>query len=186
MKRFPKLASLLLLALCFCAGFTIVFRLMTPYIEKWNTKSVEQNPDPGYEIVAFTNNNVQIVKLSELEQFRRQNPDYSFLAPKDREAYVTDRLNAHHRNEHDDEATIFDLKAVQISDDRQLISVSSDDLRSVVTNKYEATDKEVFPKTSMFLNWRYTPLKLAVSSLGGALGCLVFFFIYRKYPVRRN
>ncbi len=148
---------------------------MTPYIEKENTQSFENNPDPNYAILGFTNNEVHTLTLSKLEEFKLQNPEYSFLVPNGKENYFAKKLNDRNKG------MLFEIEVDQISDVRQLISVSSDDIRSVVKNTYEATDKKVFPKSSMWLNFRYTPLKILVSSIGGAIVCLIFFFIYKKY-----
>ncbi len=175
MKKLPIFVIVLIFIVNFCAGFTLVFKLITPYIAEKNTWSVENDPPPDYEVLAFTKNDVQIVKLKELADFRRQHSDFSFLMPKGQENYFAEKLTEK------SEEMIFKLEAEQISDERQLIHISSDNIRSIVTHKYEATDKEVFPKTSMYLNMRYTPFKFAVSSIGGAIMCLIFFFIYKKY-----
>jgi hypothetical protein len=178
MKGLPKIALVLLFAFYFCVVFFIVFKLLTPYFENINLESVENNPKADFELLAFTKNNVQILKLSETENFKLQNPEYTFLVPEGKEKYFAELLNEKNKG------MIFEIKVEPISENRQLISVSSDDIRSVVKNKYEATDKEVFPKTTTRENWRYTPFKLLACSLGGALTCLIFFVIYRKYFAR--
>jgi hypothetical protein len=175
MKKLPTFAIILIFIVNFCAGFIIVFKLMTPYIEKENTQSFENNPNPNYGILAFTTTDVHILTLSKLEDFKRQNPAHSFLVPNGKENYFAKQLQK------ENEGMIYEIEVEQISDVRQLISISSDDIRSVVKNTYEATDKEVFPKTSMWLNFRYTPLKLLASSIGGVIFCLIFFFIYKKF-----
>jgi len=175
MKRLPKSALVLIFAFYFCAGFFIVFKPLTSYIEKINMRSLENNFDPNYEVLAVTTNDVKILKLDELEDFKRRNPEYSFLIPKGKESYFAEKLTDAN------EEMIFEIEVEQISQDKQSIRVSSDDIRSVVKNTYEATDKEVFPKTTTWTNWRYTPVKIIAGSIGGAIACLIFFLIGRKY-----
>jgi hypothetical protein len=174
MRRLPKFALVVLFMVFFCAGFTIVFELITLYIEAKNTQSFENNTDPNYGILAFKRNDVQILTLGELEDFKRQNPEYSFLVPKSKENYFAQML------QNGNQGMIYEIEVEQISDGRQLLTISSDNTRSIVKNTYEATDKEVFPKTSMWINFRHTPLKLLASSACGAIICLIFFFIYKK------
>jgi Fe-S-cluster formation regulator IscX/YfhJ len=175
MKRIPILIIVFVLIVNFFAGFIIIFNLMTPYIEEENTQSFENNPDPDYEVLAFTENHAHFLTLRTLEDFKRQNPGYSFLVPKGQEKFFTEELN------HQNKGMIFDIKVEQISENRQLLTLSSEDFRSIVKNTYEATNKEVFPKTSMFVNMRETPMKLLVSAIGGAVICFISYFIFRKY-----
>lgn len=178
MKRLPKIAVVLLFAVYFCAGFVIVFKLMTPYIEAQNTISVENNPPPDYDVLAFHADKVTIVSLGGIEEFGRQNPGFSFLVAKGKEKDYVKQLNWLVEN------VKFSLEVEQLSEDRQLIRVSSDDIRSVVTNVYEATDKEVFPKTFTHQNMRQTLYKFFPSLIGGLFTSLIFLFIHRKYLAR--
>lgn len=180
MKELTKPVIVLLLAISFCCGFVLVYKLSTSFIEKVSTQSVENNVDSDYEVLVFTSDRVDIVKLGDLENFKRQNPVYSFIVPKGKENYFEEKLTSENRNE----GLIFSLEINQIADDRQLITLSSDDVRSIVKNVYEATDNQVFPKTSMYVNLRYSIPKIIGSAVGGILACLLLLFIYKKISAK--
>lgn len=159
----------------FCAGFVIVFKMVSPYIERKNTKSVEKNPPPYFDVLAFSNNEVRIVSFGEIEEFKRENPGYSFLVPKGKEDFFNEFLN--------DNSGFMDysFEVRQISENTQLIRLSGDSAARSGVHVYEATAKEVFPKTVMYQNMRDTFFKSFPSAVGGLLTCLIFFLFYRKY-----
>ena len=183
MKRLSTFSFFLLSGFYFCVGSALVFIGLTSLIERLTTESVENTRPPDYEVLALTKNDVQIVTLKNLEEFKRQNPDFSFLISKGTEYDITTRIFDKMRNksEQDKGPPIFTVEAEQISEGRQLITLSSDDTRSRTTNTYEATQQEVFPKTTMWTNFRYTPFKMLGSFIAGTAACLIFFFIYGKY-----
>lgn len=182
MKRLSLFSFVLLFAFYFCAGSAIVFYALTHLIETLNTESVENELRFDYEVLALTKNDVEIVPLGKLEEFKRQNPDFTFLVQKGTEHDVTTTLFDKIRNkfEQAEGLPIFTVETEQIAEDRQLITLISNDIRSKTTNIYEATRQEVFPKTTMWTNFRYTPFKLLGSFLGGTATCFIFFFIYGK------
>ena len=168
----------LLYAIYFCAGFAVVFAFLGPYIDKKTTFSVEENPPPFFEVLAFDVRRVRIVKLSQLEEFKLLNPEYSFLPTKYNEKVYAEQLNRENKG------VKFAIEAEQIEPGKQRISVSSDDIKSIIVHRYEATDKEVFPKTFTHQNMRDTFFKCLPSAIGGLMTCLIFFVIYRKYLVK--
>jgi hypothetical protein len=175
MKRLPK--SLKLLGVFyFCVGFALVFKLMTPVIEAQNTHSVENVFRPYYEVLAFTEDDVHVVELDKLAAFQRQNPEFSFRLPEGREKYFVEKLN----ERGDSVLYTLETQPQKNNKERQIIRFSYEDFRTLTRNTYEATDKELFPKTAMRLNMRFTPLKILVSTIGGTLVCLIFLAIYRK------
>lgn len=174
-RRLPKSALALLYAMYFCAGFAVVFSFLSHYVDEKTTFSVEENPPPFFEVLAFDVRNVRIVKLSQLEDFKLRNPEYSFLASEYNEKVYVERLNR------ENEGVKFAIEVEQIEPGKQRISFSSDDIRSIIVNRYEATDKEVFPKTFTHQNMRDTFFKCLPSAIGGLITCLIFFVIHRKY-----
>jgi hypothetical protein len=177
-RTLPKYALVLLYAMYFCAGFVIVFKVVSPYIEKKNTESVEKNPPSYFEVLAFATKDVRIVNLGELEEFKRRNPEYSFLIPENTEKEYAEML------ERKNKGVKFIIEVWRIEPGKQIISVSSDDFRSDIVQKYEAIDKEVFPKTYTHQNMRDTFFKFLPSAVGGLITCLIFFVFYRKYIIK--
>lgn len=118
--------------------------------------------------MAFTANGVQTIQFEELEEFKKLNPEYSFLVPKDKENYYNEKLLSKYKN------LSFQFEVEQITENKQRIKLIFDGVMSSGTDIYEATNKEVFPKPSAVI-------LSSISLLGGAIACLIFFFIYRKY-----
>ena len=175
-RRLPKFVLFLLYAMYFCAGFALVFTLVNPYVEVINTEFVEKKPPSYFDVLAFVGDDVRIVDFGDLEAFKRKNPDYSFLVPNGKEKYFSDRLQG--------SGVAFKIEAIRISENEQFITLSSDDIVSVVTTTYVATNKDVFPRTFMMQNMRDTFYKVFPSTIGGLMTCLIFFVICRKYLVK--
>lgn len=177
MKKPAKSIIVIIFIVSFCGGFVLAYKFLTAFIEKRSTQSVENN-NSDYEVLIFTPNQVDIVKLGDVENFKRQNPEFSFIVPRGKEEYINQKLNSEIKNKN--EGLIFSLEVKQLTDNRQLIIFSSDDARSIVRNIYEASDNQVFPKTSMYVNFRYTIPKLIGSAIGGIITCLFLFVIYKR------
>lgn len=176
-SRLPKFALVLLFAFYLCVGFMVGFKLAGSLIEQNNTVVIKDITTAGISVLVFLPGDVKIVRFEELESFTSQYQNYSFIVPEGLENFYRQKLRSY--NNH----VIYEMEVEQLAENRQLISFVGDDIRSLEKLTCEATEKEIFPKTMMWLNWRDTPLKLFVSTFCGALTFLIFYLIYRKYLV---
>lgn len=175
MKKLSGFALLSILAVLFTAGVLSVFKFITPYIEKINEQSVENGQSVEVKALAFSEDIVKTFKSGSLEKFKQENPQYSFLVPKGEENYFIKQLKARNNG------IVFEIVVEEINKERQRIRYSEDYGRTMDVYNYEATADQVFPVSTTFVNWRYTPIKFLFGSIGGAMLCLIFFIIYRKY-----
>jgi len=174
MKGIPILLVVLVFIILFCAGFIGTSKLTIFYLERINMYSVKNNTDPYFWMMVFTENKVTTIHFSELEEFKKENPNYSFLVPKGKESYYNDLLPSEYKK------PSFNFEVEQLSEEKQLIKLNTAGSLSVGTNTYVAIDKEIFPKTYSGFNFIDTFLLFVVSSVGGAIICFIFFFIHKR------
>ncbi|MEP6902734.1 MAG: hypothetical protein ABJA66_13365, partial [Actinomycetota bacterium] len=175
MKVILKLIVFFVFAFIFFSSCFGTARLTAKYLEEKNTRSVENNPSPYFWIMAFKGNDVQTIHFEELEDFKKSNRDYSFLVPKDKSEYFNQKF-ADNRSK-----PMFEFDVEQLSEDRQLIKLTSAGSTTSGKDWYEATNKEVFPKKSWVSGYGEVFPLLGIGFLGGTIPCLVFFFIYRRF-----
>jgi hypothetical protein len=176
MKKLPIFVVILIFIVIFCAGFIGTAKLTIFFLVKRNTQTVENNPSRYFWILVFTGSRVETIPFSELEKFKQQNPNYSFLVPKDKQDYYNEILDRKY------EKPSLRFRVEQLSDEKQLISLYSSGSMSDGTDIYEATDKEIFPKTSSEFNMIDALITFALSLIGGTIFCLVFCLFYKKRP----
>ncbi|MBS1795467.1 MAG: hypothetical protein JSS81_16545 [Acidobacteria bacterium] len=176
MRRISWLALVLLLIFDFFAGGVGAVLVFEPFQEQRNTWSMENETAPEYEVLVFTPRDVHVVPFGNLNEFKERHPDYSFLVPPDKVAFYNARLARR-------DAAYFRFEATRITADRQSIRLSGSDKFTHGFHVYEATDKEVFPKTATSFSYLDDFYQLVIGMLGGGLFCFACYFIYRKLAI---
>lgn len=179
MKRLPTFIIVLIFIANFCVGFITTAILTNLYLDNNNNRSVENDPNPYFWLMIFTPDGVQTIHFKELEEFRKNHSVYSFLVPKGKETYYNEKLASEYRK------PSFHFEVEQISENKQLIKLTSDGGKSSGTDLYEATDKEIFPKTSSEFNLKDAFLVLVIASIGGTVTCLISFVVYKKFIIKK-
>jgi len=88
MKGVPGIVIFIIFSVYFFAGFVVTAQIFNFFWEKQKTVSFENDPYPmDYYILTFTPNGIQIIRLAALEEFKRQNSDYSLLVPEDKRTF---------------------------------------------------------------------------------------------------
>ncbi|HEY8561704.1 MAG TPA: hypothetical protein VIL74_15115 [Pyrinomonadaceae bacterium] len=177
MKNVPIVVILLSYFVFFCAGYYAAARISIFYLEKLGTQSANRESNPYFMLAAFKANKVEVIFLKDLEEFKRQNPDYSFLVPQGQSDFYNEILAAN-------EKPAFHFEVEQITTDRQLIRFYSSGSKSDGTDTYEATNKGVFPKTTLEFNLNHAFISFIFGLAGGAAACSAFFLINRKYATK--
>lgn len=172
MKKVPQIVIIIIFTVYFFAGFIITGKIFNFFWEKQKAISFVNEPVSYYEVLVFTPNGVQVIELTELEEFKRQNSDYSFLVPKDTKTSFKKNIE------------IFSFEVEQISGNKQSIWLKRDDGITSNIFTYEATDKQVFPKAYAYFNMRDVLFMSVPASIGGAIACFIFFIFYKRYLAR--
>ena len=104
-----------------------------------------EGPTPDwFPVLAVTGEDIVVVSFSEIQNFSRTNPDYSFLIPQGKEDFYNQKLAERSRSKRIASLPIFTVE--QISAEEQLINLSlyGDDRDTFVW--YDAWDKQVVGK----------------------------------------
>lgn len=105
---------------------------------------------PGnFPIVVVTGDKAQIVYGDELEKFKQQHSDYSFLVPAEKYELFREQIKSNTRARQNPNSNVWDAnfrtEAVALDRQKFVVYATWDDDREN-TGEYEATDKELFPK----------------------------------------
>lgn len=178
MRRISPLTFCLIVIVLFCSGFFVTSKLTIFCLEKKNTQTFENDPTPYFWIMVFKNGEVQMIHFKEVKDFQQPNSAYSFLVPKGKEDYYNEKLAEAH------EKPRFRFEVEHLSDEKQLIKMRSAGSLSDGTDTYEATDKEVFPKTSSEFKMLDALMTFFAGFVGGSVFCIIFLLVYRKLSYR--
>jgi hypothetical protein len=132
-----------------CAFFQLALMSRADKLERHEVTTISSN----FPIVVVTEDKAQIVYGEELEKFKRQHSDYSFLVPVDKYELFQEQIKSNTRAQLNLDRSRSELpwdanfRMEAIASDRQkfVVYATWDDDREN-TGEYEATDKELFPK----------------------------------------
>ena len=150
--NFKNIFGKLLIALFVFVTFVAIFNLMWKYS---GLRSKEKGfPDDTLQILVLTPEDIQIIYFqADLDAYIKNHPNYSFLIPPGQEKQVNDRLLALYRKKYEERGIDAYpwVKAEQIGEGRQYLEVGVSGHREQIV-WYEATDKEIFPRTHQNFN----------------------------------
>jgi hypothetical protein len=102
-----------------------------------------------FPVVVVTGDKAQIVYGKELEKFKQQHTDYSFLIPPKKYELFREQIKSNTRARLNPNSNIWDanftMEAVALERQKFVVYATWDDDREN-TGEYEATDKELFPR----------------------------------------
>jgi hypothetical protein len=175
-KLYPLLIIVVFIASCFLSG-----KIAFPIIENNRTYSVNNSPYPAswMKIVVFTENNAEEVSSDDLEVYKKEHSDYSFLLKKDKEDfYKAKLLESVRANNYQNTPKLI---VEQIDDKTQLIEFRSLGDDSDHFTKYRATDKEVQILSFTRIDRGAACEVFIISIFSGLICCGIFKFIFNRY-----
>ena len=156
----------------FSVFFLVVFFFSFKYFEKKLEEDVSALNSEYFPIVAIQPERVEIIKLNQIENFKKEFPSTSFLVAEGRELLVNQQLKEFLQNQNG--KGIPSIKTTQIAEGKQLIEfeISKDGL---FRSRYEATEKTVRPLTFVSAGSGFVFFPLITSF---AI-CLIGFLLWR-------
>jgi hypothetical protein len=178
MKLLVKFSPLLFF-LVFMSCCLATQEITLPSLNKSYAMPIETSPYRMFaEVLVLVKGKVEYVRLGELEDFKRNNPNYAFLIPYEIYSKPLEQLSNGGTVRND---LNFQVKVEQLSTERQLIAFKSIADKSTWETTYEATDKEVFPKTFANRDMGMGFWMLIYGIIGGTIGFFIFKLFFNKY-----
>jgi hypothetical protein len=134
--------SVWLLLLAFIIILVITFPIVWHFADRNRIESVKTSPSPGFPIVIFNSDSAEVIDYEHADDYIKTHPNSTFLVPSEQEADEMLAKSLKTRG-----STVSPkVKVRQISPSRQSVEIGLyGDWETVVW--YEATDKEVYPKS---------------------------------------
>jgi hypothetical protein len=180
MKALVKLYPLLIIII-FIASCYLSTKISVPLLKTWHTIAIDKSNYPKYSarVVVVDSDDIDEVFIENLDKYKDEHPNYSFLIPKEREEYFRNKINEKVNTRNRESST--QLRVEQIGENKQLIEYEMDgDKRSYLT-KYEATEKEIVPLTFVLFDIILGCEFFFIGIMVGAICCGIFKFIFNKY-----
>jgi len=128
-----------------CAFFQLALMFRADKLERREVTTISDN----FPIVVVTGDKAQIVYGEELEKFKQEHSEFSFLVPAEKYELFREQIKSKTRARQNPDSEIWEANFTMetIASDRQkfVVFATWDDDRQN-TGEYEATDKELFPK----------------------------------------
>ena len=175
MLRLAAISCLILLTL---TVFSISWRVS----ERSRIEEVASPTPDWIPVLAFTQDNVDIVWYGELAGYKKTHPDYSFLAPEGQEELLNKKLLASYRKKVPSADGFPEFEVKQLSPGRQALKLGLyGDGDTVVW--YEATAHEFFPRRHLATG----PLLSLISLFWSVAVTTVFWgFVYGSWRIIRE
>ena len=140
----------LIIAIFFtCAFFQFALMFRADRLERNEVITISDD----FPIVVLTADEAQIVYSQQLEKFKQDNSDYSFLVPIEKYEFFLEQIKSNTRSHLSIDSyksnlpweANFTMQVITAKHQKFEVSATWDDDRENVS-EYEATDKEIFPK----------------------------------------
>jgi hypothetical protein len=165
----------------FIASCHLSTKVSIPLLKTWHTIAINKSTYPkGWaKIVAVDSDDIDELYLENLDKYKEEHPNYSFLIPKEREEYFRTKINEKVKARNRENST--QLRVEQLNENKQLIEYEMNGDRRSYLTKYEATEKEVVPLTVAEYDIKLACEFFFIGILVGAISCGIFKFIFNKY-----
>ncbi|HRH45633.1 MAG TPA: hypothetical protein PKY82_28595 [Pyrinomonadaceae bacterium] len=177
-KTFNLIRPFILIGVFFAISF-VAGRILHPIWAESRFVSIGNSNADQTNVLVFTPDNVEVIQYGNLDEYLREHQDYSFLLPTDKiEIYHTKLVENSQKSNLKNQVS---LNVEQISNNRQSIELRIDGNRRNSVTRYEATDKEIFLKTSLTENlFTEFPFLLIVISIGFVCALLTRFVLKKS------
>ena len=171
----------MLLIVGFIAFLILIFTVSWKYFEKQAEEDVSNTKPEYFPVVVVTPKKSELVFVTELEEYKKNNPNYTFLISD--EKLVNQQLEIAQKDRRGKGTPQISVKP--INKDKQLIEVriGGDGL---FTAKYEATDKEFKPLTLTVSGPLFGLLPCGTTIFFGFIGFIILNLILRLLRKRQN
>lgn len=175
-----RLFRALLIPLALLLTIAAVSTLTLREAERRRISEVESPPPGWLPVVAFTPGGAELLRYSELDEYREAHPEFTFLAPEGQEEVLNRKLAASYRKKFPTGKAAPAYKAERIAPGRQSVEVGLFGDRDTIV-WYEATDKEIYPRRylqrGIFFGLFPLVWSLVISGVVGGLG----YSLWRMY-----
>jgi hypothetical protein len=133
------------LLLLFLLIAAVTFLLMWRVADRRSIREVAKPTPDWLPLLVFTPGQVDIIWYDQLDDFKREHPDYSFLVPRGQEDSMNEKLLASYRRKVPTADAFPKFEVEELAPGRQSLELGLyGDGETVVW--YEVTDKEISPK----------------------------------------
>lgn len=158
-------------------------RISSPMLESFFEVPIAESDLHYAKVVAISTNNVYATPLDEIESFKSQHEEFSFLIPTAEESKITRKLNQTVERTTSQKNTIH-LKITDISETEQIIEYTVERSKSSTTFKYRASKSVILPVSIKHLNLIWAFWGGFFGLIGGIIGLAIFRIVFRK-PIDR-
>ena len=173
----------MILVSSFIGFLVLTFVISWEYFEKQAEEDVSNIKSDYFPVVVITPNKSELVLTKNLEKYKKDNPNFSFLIPSGKEDLINEQLNDGQIRRHGKGTS--QISAKTIAEGKQLVEfeIIGDGL---FLSRYEATDKDVKPLMFKLSGPMFAMLPCGATIFFGFIGLFLLRFILWFVKRKRN